>query len=177
MNFQRIAIMSTNPHPISYPQNLFLKSSNRVEVMAAEFNSHHTLPGYKQDKLDGQTQLNCVETMRMSKTYDNHRKPSVNTARWKADYNPDLILVSSTKADCCPTTVLKPITPCTFWLFQANHQLWVIWNQQTLQFQKSRLQKLLEKNGLEARRPSQAEEPRQVSNSQVSIQTSTKQWM
>ena len=82
------------------------------QIVIGDFNSHNTIWGYDATGNNGVAVIEWEESNSLILIHDAKLQKSINSARWRKGYNPDLIFASSSIDNKCVKSVLNPI-PCT----------------------------------------------------------------
>ena len=86
-----------------------LLQPHKNRIVIGHFNSHNIQWGYNSTNEDGNTVEQRSDSNQLSLVHDAKHPPFFNSARWKAEHNPDNAFVNQTIDSLCKKGVLDPI--------------------------------------------------------------------
>ena len=92
--------------PFKFPPPL---QPHKNRMVIGNFNSYNIQWGHNTTNEDGNAVEQWSDSNQLSLVHDAKHPPSVNNARWKAEYNPDIAFVNQTTGSLCKKGVLDPI--------------------------------------------------------------------
>ena len=78
-----------------------LLQPHKNRIVIGDFNSHNIQWGYNSTNEDGSAVEQWSDSNQLSLVHDAKHPPSLNSARWKAGYNPDIAFVNQTIGSLC----------------------------------------------------------------------------
>ena len=88
-----ISVYKPPPTPFTWPADLELDEKAYLNV--GDFNSRNTIWGYEYNNRDGEAVEEWALANDLTLIHSAKGKPSFQSARWRREYNPDLVFVSS----------------------------------------------------------------------------------
>ena len=104
----QVAIISIYKPP-AVPFKLPIRQIGKAHIFIVDFNSHHQLWGYDHTNSDGKNIEFWAENNKLQLIHDPKVPKSLNSGRWKKNYNTDLCFVSEGISPNCKKRVCNPI--------------------------------------------------------------------